>query len=307
MKTKLLFLILAINLLFNKNLLGNINSKIIVKVENEIITNYDLKNKILTSLVLSGREINQKNIDNLKKSVLDQLIYLKLKKIELSKYKIPKDEKRINSYLSSISGNNIEDYKKKFNENSLDFELYLDDIDTEFRWQKLIYSMYQKKINITDEAVNKEIENIVKSQIAVTEFELSEIEINLNSNESFEDKIYEISQKIDNIGFENVALNFSSSTTASKKGYLGWINEKSLSKEIYNILAKLNPGNYSEPIKKQNKILFLKLNNKRLINPEEVDKERLKEKIIEKKRNELFNLYSQSRLSKLKSSSFIQY
>ena len=113
MKTKLLFLILAINLLFNKNLLGNINSKIIVKVENEIITNYDLKNKILTSLVLSGREINQKNIDNLKKSVLDQLIYLKLKKIELSKYKIPKDEKRINSYLSSISGNNIEDYKKK--------------------------------------------------------------------------------------------------------------------------------------------------------------------------------------------------
>ena len=41
---------------------GNISSKIIVKVENEIITNYDLKNKILTTLVLSGQEINQKNV-----------------------------------------------------------------------------------------------------------------------------------------------------------------------------------------------------------------------------------------------------
>ena len=295
------------NLLDYKDLLGNINSKIIVKVENEIITNYELKNKILTTLVLSNQEINQKNIDNLKKTVLDQLIYLKLKKIELLKYKVPKDEKRINAYLSSVSRNNIQNYKEKFRNNGLNFELYLDDLDTEFRWQKLIYSIYQKKINISDDAVNKEIDKIVKSQSTVTEFELSEIEVDFNSNQSYEDKVDEISQKINRIGFENVALNFSISTTASKKGYLGWLNEKSLSKEIYDALVKLNPGDYTNPIRKQNKILFLKLNNKRITKSDEVDKEKLKSEIIEKKRNDLFNLYSQSRLSKLRNSSYIQY
>ena len=295
------------NLLDYKDLLGNINSKIIVKVENEIITNYELKNKILTTLVLSNQEINQKNIDNLKKTVLDQLIHLKLKKIELLKYKVPKDEKRINAYLSSVSRNNIQNYKEKFRNNGLNFELYLDDLDTEFRWQKLIYSIYQKKINISDDAVNKEIDKIVKSQSTVTEFELSEIEVDFNSNQSYEDKVDEISQKINRIGFENVALNFSISTTASKKGYLGWLNEKSLSKEIYDALVKLNPGDYTNPIRKQNKILFLKLNNKRITKSDEVDKEKLKSEIIEKKRNDLFNLYSQSRLSKLRNSSYIQY
>ncbi len=307
MKIKLLFLILLMNLTNYKDLLGNINSKIIVKVENEIITNYELKNKILTTLVLSNQEINQKNIDNLKKTVLDQLIHLKLKKIELLKYKIPKDEKRINAYLSSISRNNIQNFKEKFRNNGLNFELYLDDIDTEFRWQKLIYSIYQKKINISDDAVAKEIDKIVKSQSTVTEFELSEIEVDFNSNQSYEDKVDEISQKINKIGFENVALNFSISTTASKKGYLGWLNEKSLSNEIYDALVNLNPGDYTNPIRKQNKILFLKLNNKRITNSDEVDKEKLKSKIIEKKRNDLFNLYSQSRLSKLRNSSYIQY
>ncbi len=307
MKIRLLFLILVINLLGYKELIGNINSKIIVKVENEIITNYELKNKILTTLVLSNQEINQKNIDNLKKTVLDQLIYLKLKKIELLKYKVPKDEKRINAYLSSISQNNIQNYKEKFSDNDLSFELYLDDIDTEFRWQKLIYSIYQKKINISDDAVNKEIDKLVKSQSTVTEFELSEIEVDFNSNQSYEDKVNEMSQKINKIGFENVALNFSISTTASEKGYLGWLNEKSLSKEIYDALVKLNPGDYTNPIRKQNKILFLKLNNKRIVNSDDVDKEKLKAKIIEKKRNDLFNLYSQSRLSKLRNSSYIQY
>ena len=112
MKKLITILIIIHSLLFSSSVYGNINSKIIVKVENEIITNYDLKNKILTTLVLSGQEINQKNVNSLKRSMLNQLINLKLKKLELLKYKIQKDEVRINSYLNSISNNNIEDFKK---------------------------------------------------------------------------------------------------------------------------------------------------------------------------------------------------
>ena len=148
----------------------------IVKVENEIITNYELKNKILTSLILSGQEINQQNIDNLKKGVLTQLIEIKLKKIEILKYKIQKDEIRINSYLSSISNNNLQNFKNKFFENNINFEIFLDEIDTEFRWQKLIYGLYSKKINIDEEKVNDEIEKIIKQDASIDEFELSEID-----------------------------------------------------------------------------------------------------------------------------------
>ena len=114
-------------------------------------------------------------------------------------------------------------------------------------------------------------------------------------------------KKINTIGFENSALNFSTSTTSSQKGYLGWINGKTLSKEIYLILSKMKIGQVSKPIKKQNNILFLKLNNKRTIKPEQLEIKKLKRFIIEKKKAGLFNLYSQSRLSKLKNNSFIQY
>ena len=61
---------------------------------------------------------------------------------------IKKDEGRINSYLKSISGNNIQNFKNKFFENNLDFELFLDEVDTEIRWQQLIYTLYGKKIDI---------------------------------------------------------------------------------------------------------------------------------------------------------------
>ena len=306
MKHKISVIITLLILFLNNNLYG-FNSKIIVKVEDEIITNYDLKNKILITLILANQEINQQNIDELKKAVLDQLINLKLKKIELLKYKIKKDEGRINSYLKSISGNNIQNFKNKFFENNLDFELFLDEVDTEIRWQQLIYTLYGKKININEATIDVEVEKIIKERSNVEEFELYEIEINPNLDVPEKQIIEDILKKINTIGFENSALNFSASTTSSQKGYLGWINGKTLSKEIYLILSKMKIGEVSRPIKKQNNILFLKLNNKRTIKPEQLEIKKLKSDIIEKKKAGLFNLYSQSRLSKLKNNSFIQY
>ena len=306
MKHKITVIITLLILFLNNNLYG-FNSKIIVKVEDEIITNYDLKNKILITLMLANQEINQQNIDELKKAVLDQLINLKLKKIELLKYKIKKDEGRINSYLKSISGNNIQNFKNKFFENNLDFELFLDEVDTEIRWQQLIYTLYGKKIDINEATIDVEVEKIIKERSNVEEFELYEIEISSNLDVPEKQIIEDILKKINTIGFENSALNFSTSTTSSQKGYLGWINGKTLSKEIYLILSKMKIGEVSRPIKKQNNILFLKLNNKRTIKPEQLEIKKLKSDIIEKKKAGLFNLYSQSRLSKLKNNSFIQY
>ena len=306
MKKLIAILILGNSLFFSSSSHGNLNSKIIVKVENEIITNYDLKNKILTTLVLSGQEINQKNVDSLKKSMLNQLINLKLKKLELSKFKIQKDEVRINSYLNSISNNNLQDFKKKFLDNNISFELFLDEIDTDFRWQKLIYALYSKKINIDENIVSKEIKKIVEEKSSVEEFELSEIEVNLDSENS-EKRIKEISEKIKTTGFENTALNFSISSTSSQKGYLGWINGEALSEEIYQLLSKINVGEITEPFRKQNNVLFLKILNKRIVKSKELDVEKLKNDIITQKKTNLFNLYSQSRLSKLKNSSYIKY
>ena len=307
MMIKSFTIVVFINLFLLTSLYANFNSKIIVKVENEIITNYELKNKILTTLILSNQEINQKKIDELKKIILDQLIHLKLKKIELEKFKVEKDERRINSYLNSISNNNIEAFKKKFVENNINYDLYLDELDIELRWQRLIYSLYAKKITVNENTLDKEIEQIISTRSEVEEFELSEIEINIESVNQPEKKIEEILNKIKSDGFEEVALSYSTSSTSSQKGYLGWVNGKALSREIYKIVSELKLGQTSNPIKKQNSVLFLKLIDKKKMNAEKLDKNKLKNTIIERKKNDLFNLYSQSRLSVLRSNSFIQY
>ena len=55
---------------------------------------------------------------------------------------------------------------------------------------------------------------------------------------------------------EITAAKFSNSSTSSNNGKLGWLNAKSLSKEIYDILKKMDIGTVSKPIKKENTVIF---------------------------------------------------
>ena len=306
MKIKNYFFIILLTLFFDSFVLAK-NTKILVKIESEIITNFDVQNKIISSLILAKKEINQANINNFKKASLENLIQNRLKKIELKKYNIKKDDKQINSYLNSISSNNIENFKNVFKSYDLDFKEFTDEIDVEFRWRKFIYQIYKKKINIKPEDVAQEISDNLKKKNNIIEYNLSEIEILSSINSSNLKAIALIQDEIKGAGFESAVTKFSISSSSSKNGELGWINSSSLSKEFVKILNKMQIGQVSDPIKKQNKIIFLKLNDKKISNYTNIDFDKLKNDLLIQKQNELFNLYSNSHISKLRNTNLIQY
>ena len=305
------FILILLFLLLNSfsSLFSEINGKILIKVENNIITNYEFKNKILRLLMFSNTEVTQENINLIKKSALDSLLMSEIKKIELSKYPIKIDQKQLDSYISKISVSNINELKKRFNQNNIDYDLYAEEMETELMWQNLIYSKYSNKINIDESILNAEIKKVLDNQEKIKEFNLSEIEISLESLDEnlIKKKTLEIKEKIINQGFEKVAMTHSVSLSSSSKGNLGWINSESLSREILDIVKEMAIGSVSEPIIKQNNLIFLKLNEKRFTDPKVINKKILKERILNKKKNELFNLYSRSYLSKLKNNSLIEY
>ena len=66
-------------------------------------------------------------------------------------------------------------------------------------------------------------------------------------------------------------------------------------------------GDISDPIKIQNTILILKLNDKKISKVKNINIEELKNNLINQKTAELFRLYSRSYLSKLKNTVLIEY
>ena len=306
MKIKNYFFIILLTLFFDSFVVAK-NTKILVKIESEIITNFDVQNKIISSLILAKKQINQENINNFKKASLENLIQNRLKKIELKKYNIKKDDEQINLYLNSISSNNVEKMKNIFKDYDLDFKEFTDQIDVEFRWRKFIYQIYKNKINIKPEDIDREISDKLKKQKNIVEYNLSEIEILSNNSGSNLETIALIQDEIKVAGFESAVSKFSISSTSSKSGELGWINSNSLSKEFLKILNKMQKGQVSDPIMKQDKIIFLKLNDKKTSNYTNIDFDKLKNDLLVQKQNELFDLYSNSHLSKLRNTNLIQY
>ena len=59
---KIIFYAFVLNILLLGSLFAQINNSIILKVGNSIVTSLQLKNEINTILILTKREINQKNI-----------------------------------------------------------------------------------------------------------------------------------------------------------------------------------------------------------------------------------------------------
>ena len=167
---------------------SSIDNQIIVIVENKIISSYELKNKIKTVLFLNGQDLNQQNIDNTKTFAINSLINNKLKELELLKFKIEIDERNLENKLNQISSNDIANLKKKFRENNLDYDLYLKDLRTELRWQKMIYLIYNKKVEIDDKQITEELNQVLKKEQQVEEINLSEIEILIDNKVSDREK-----------------------------------------------------------------------------------------------------------------------
>ncbi len=285
----------------------SIENKIIAKVENSVLTSHELKNKIRVTLILSDQEINQNNINKIKSNVLTSLLNLKIKKLELEKYKVDIKKIDANNHLSTISSNNIIGLKEKFIRNNLDFNLFLSEVKTELAWRQFIFNMYNSKVNVDGKDIDFELAKIIENKTIIEEYKISEIEIFVEKGVQNDNQINFIIEQIQTIGFENTAEKFSISASSVNKGDLGWINSRSFSKKIYEIVKNMKPGDISKPIRNPNSILFLKLIDKKKSQSNEIDKDEIKNRLIKQKKNELFNLYSNSHLSKLKNNTLIEY
>ena len=291
MKIRLITLVIVFFISISGKSFSQINNKILLKVGNKIITNYDLQNKILTSLILSNQEINQKNIDKLKKQSIDSLVQKKIKEIELERFNYQISQSRINDYLKGISINYEINLEDKFKQNNISYDIFLDEIKTQLKWQQHIFNIYSPKIEINQEAVNLEANNILKKNKSITEFRLAEVQISINNDEMDKSKIENLINLINEIGFENTALKFSISSTSEIKGDLGWINSNSLSKNILKIVNNLKIGEISQPIIGQGSATILKLIDKKKSDIKNINIDNLRKNLINNKKNELFNLY----------------
>ncbi len=306
-------LIFIISIFFEPNYVNSsINNKIIIKVGNEIITSYELENEIKTILFLSKKQINQENINKVKKKAISGLINKKLKKEEIEKYGIKLDQSKVRSYLNNLSiklNMSNEDFIKAMDKVDVNYDLYKESIKIDLSWQSLIYELNKSNLSINEKQIIQELNQIIKNRSNLEEYELAEIVI--DKIEEFQNQkkiLIEINDYINQFDFEEAAFKYSISTSASEGGKIGWVSFQTLSDKLKDILVKLSIGEVSKPINNVDQIILIKLLNKRKIKKNlDFEAENIKKSLINKRKNELLNLYSNNHLSKKRNNTIIKF
>ena len=298
--SRFLIFLVFIFFIFNTNS-NSLENKILVKIENQIITSLDVNNeyKYLVALNPSLKNSSKEDIIKLsKRSILQE----KIKKIEIDKnFNNPKInqeflEQILQNIYSKIGLDSLNDFKEYLIKNNIDFENVKNKLEVETLWNELIFIKFSSKVKINENNLREKINNNSKF---LKSYLLSEISFEVSNLKNLEDKFIEISNVIKNKGFDFAALKYSVSPTSSLGGKLDWINENSLNKIIKLAISNLEINDFTKPITVPGGFLILQVNN--IKNTKiEIDVEKELNKLKNYEKNNQLNQYSNIYFNKVK-------
>ncbi|MDC3039719.1 peptidylprolyl isomerase [Candidatus Pelagibacter sp.] len=281
---------------------------IIVLVNNEIITSYDLK-KESNYLKILNPKLEKLEKNQITKLAKQSLIKEIIKKNELSKLI---DLKEKNSFADQYFKDILLrlGYKNEieFNNNLIKHSSYtLEEVKfkskIEIYWNDLIFNKYNNELNIDIEKLKKKVDEINiddEKEIFLSEIVL----IKKKNNSDNKNLIKKIKASIKEIGFDNTATMYSITDSSKFGGKIGWIKKKGLSKKIYEKIKNLEINEVSDAIEIKNNLIFLKIDDVKDIK-KIIDKDKELQKLISIEKNKKLEDYSRLYFNRVKANYFI--
>ena len=262
--------------------LSSINFQIILKIDHQVVTTYDLEQERNYLLALNPRlnEVDEKILlDIAKKSITKEII----RKNEILKYKeLNLQNSQINTVLekmvNDLNFSNLQQFQNYLMSYNISIDEIRGKIEIENEWKNLIYARYSKSINIDKKSLQSKIDNMSEKEFLI-EYNLSEIIFSQQNNINLKEVEEKIFESINEIGFENTANLYSISDSAKVGGKIGWIRKDNLSVDVVEKLENLKQNSNSPVIKIGNNYLILKINEIKEI-PVKIDKKKELEKMI---------------------------
>jgi peptidyl-prolyl cis-trans isomerase SurA len=153
-KNILLFLYLIILFLpLGSKAESGIDHKIAVLVNEEIITSYDIIQRLKLEAIIQNININEQNNQVLFNNAVDDLIYEKLKFEKINEYKIKADDNEYLEFESNFFERNKIDKNlivKLFDQNNINYSDLERRLASELLWNKLIGALYYRLTSVSE-------------------------------------------------------------------------------------------------------------------------------------------------------------
>ena len=219
----------------------------IVSIDKEIITTYDLSQRIKLALKSLNLEDSISNRDSVRERMLELLILEKIKKIEAKKNDISHTEEELINFTSNIynfSKDDFNGFKSFLEEEGFDIDILLDQMSSELLWKKFLQKTIASKIIISEQEIQDSFDERTKNK-GKYEFDYNEV-LFLNDSpgnwKKSKKKMEEFLKLLDKgITFENLSKKFNEVYTMESQNSR-WVLEDNIENKTKESLQKMKSG-----------------------------------------------------------------
>jgi peptidyl-prolyl cis-trans isomerase SurA len=239
------------------NALHGQGDSVVAIVNDSVISDYDLRQRVaLFASTSGGRMPNEAEMKEIREQVLKQLETERLELTEAQKNKISVSADEVDKAINNIMTENhlsADQLNTMFSRNGVAMATFRGQIAAQIAWSKTVEDQYGDQVKVSPGNVDAEMARI-SAGADKPHFAVSEIFLSVDTPEQDEkikaDAANLETQLKQGAQFSAVARQFSQTPTAAQGGDMGVIVEGQLpSKELNDALAKLSPGEVSEPVR----------------------------------------------------------
>ena len=269
-KCNFYIIIIIFIILFETKLLSDEKFEgLIVSVDSEAITTYDLSERIKIVLKSLKLEDNIKNRDSVRDRVLELLILEKIKKIESQKFNIEISDEELEEFIAKLYDFPVDEYEKFIiflEQQNIDIDVIKEQLKAELMWKKFTRQKFSSKITINKSEVDTLASNLM-NKVGKVEYNYSEIlfkNVIENDWENTKKRMNKVLSLLESkSSFDLIAKKFDENISTTNLEKNRWVLEDNLDENLKNELDKLDVGEVKSEIKIKNGYKILKLNQKR--------------------------------------------
>ena len=250
---------------------------VLVSVNDDIISSYDLKQRMLLLMATSGVQVTQENYAQFQSQALRSLIDEHLQEQEMKHWKVTVEDKEVDDELSRMAKESnitkdqlLEELKKI----GVEPTTLKDQIRAQLGWNELVGGRYHSNAQVGRDQVDATMDKIIADG-QKTQYEVSEIFLDpataggIDAARKGAQQLSEqLNQKV--APFQAVARQFSNAPSAANGGDEGWLVAGGMDPQIEATLNTMKVGDISTPVETKDGIYILYLRDKSNGNSDEV-------------------------------------
>lgn len=243
---------------------------IVATVNDQIITGFDLRQRMLTVIAMSQVEPTQENIPAIQQQALQNLIEERLQAQEIAKFEtliVTDDE--IDQEIASMAqdaGVTPDQYVGFLAQGGIRPDQFRQQLRTEIGWRQLVGGRFNTRARVSraqvEQALRQLSEAASRPQYLIGEIYIEAARVGgqqaaINGAEQL------VAQMVQGAPFQAVARQFSAAPSAARGGDAGWIVQGTVQPALQAALDSLQVGQLSRPIPVEGGVYIIYMRDKR--------------------------------------------